>query len=389
MVIRIVKNNTPSPVVLSDLGGLTVPASGQLDLYLGNSLEELAQSDDLAIFIGDGTLTLNVGQDADIPFPRSLDIIRNIPQVCSTTHNDAKLNVVSTPRPTGTFFHATGRADHVHEGGDLSPRFGGGNHFYFRHTIYQHGQDIEDVFAPPGEFISGDHSGGLYSDYWINRMYFDVKTAENETHLYDGLLCWDIDTSEPAMVALTVDIVTIPCNFAPFAVAPGTGNAMLMGGYLAVPHPTGQGDFNLPFGQTEEQTPQDMNIFEFKPSLLQGTYSTPAFFTIEYNLTTHKYFNLLPRENPYDKSPNLDTGNPNIKRMTGNFFAIEIPVHNFVESFVLINNNPYMSIGSGDPISLGANTRIRATAKTIIDEHHRNSAWQIAMLLKMYRMRTI
>lgn len=72
---KILKNNTASPVVISDTG-VTIPASGQ---YLIPSVEDLlwASSSDAIVKISDSTLTVNDGTN-DLSISEGVDLIKGL-----------------------------------------------------------------------------------------------------------------------------------------------------------------------------------------------------------------------------------------------------------------------------------------------------------------------
>lgn len=72
---KILKNNTASPVVISDVGQ-TVPASGQISIQSADDLL-FAGSDDVITLIGDLTLTVNDGTN-DLSISEGIDLIKGL-----------------------------------------------------------------------------------------------------------------------------------------------------------------------------------------------------------------------------------------------------------------------------------------------------------------------
>lgn len=389
MAIRIVKNTTPSPVEIRDLS-VIVPASGQADLTaLGHDIPDLAQSTELIEHIASGELVLNVGKDEDETMVSAIDIIRNISQSFQSTP-DNKMVVISTPRYDNTTYYMASRQD---------AKVGGiGNCAYITmtHKPFEFG-DTEDEFSNVGKYIEEQGACQMpgytvFDKYWLNTMYVDLNTIDNETYLYDGGMSWVQEgTSVPhEMLALTVTAVPKVHDPTPYITTPGTGNATLLNGVMIVPHPTSQGEYTLPLGQTTDQTPQDINFVGTVPGSFSGKTEVPYFWSMDYDLTQKKWFNLLPVADPFDPFPNRDTGNVNIKRTFGNFFTFEMNMQTMVKDMLLLGDSAgYMPLGSPDVVRIGANIRIKVEMKTIVTAPLVNHDWTFAGYLKMYRETTI
>lgn len=383
MSIRIVKNQTPSPIGLDDLS-IIVPASGEYDLASKHSLITLAESEDLLNHIANGDLKLNTGDTADVePLSMAIDIIRNIPQRFSTTA-DSKMLVNATPKPHGTTFHMTSRTDGVASiSGDL---------LHIDHTVFQFGQDTQSVDQPCGTFVDNG-AGNQYSQYWLNTQLVEFDNLGNRAYIYDGGISWIglADNGAKGLVAVSVDAVPKVFDPEPYVATPGTGNSAIVDGYLVVPMPglTG-GTHNLPLGQTISQTPQPMDFVAVPPSIITGTWVDPVFWSIDYDLTEEKFFNLLPVNEPYAALHNLDTSDPNILRFVGNIFTAEVPLASFLKDLLLVgDSNGFFDLESTDPIEIGYGTVLRVDAKTIVNSFHSNVAWTMTAFFKTYRESTI
>jgi len=382
MVVRIVRNNTSNPIILHGLDGVTVPANDQTDLALSFTREQLAASDDLAVQLGNGNLTLMIDDEA-VAFPRSLDIIRDIPQIFRTTP-DNKLVVNSTPQPgTTTDFCLTSRTDSQPGQGDL---------LHIDHTVFMYGQEQQGIDRPCGLFMDNGGDNEL-STYWLNTKYLDFDVLGNRTFFYDGGVMWRglADNGISGLMALSMSAVSSIFDPTDYEVIPGTGNCAIVGGYLLVPMPglTG-GTHSLPIGQTIENTPQPINITGAAPMIMTGTYYAPTFWQVEYDLTEEKFFNLLPVENPYSERKDSNTGDPNIVRLFGNFFATEIPLMGFVRDFLVIGNSSnFFGVASPDATEIPHGVRIRLDCKTVVSTVHANVAWTLVGYIKTYRENTV
>jgi hypothetical protein len=378
--IRIVKNQTSNPVIISDLN-TTVSASGQADISRF-PLEQLAESSDLAIHLGNGNLLLNTGGSEDIVYPSSIDIIRNIPQTFKTT-GDNRLIVNSTPQPgTMTDFCLTSRTDSATDTvGDL---------MHIDHTVFQYGIDTQGINKPCGLFVDNGNTSEL-SKYWLNTKYLEFDVLGNRTFFYDGGIMWRglADNNVNGMIAVSLEAVSSVFDPSNYEVVPGTGNATLVDGYLLVPYAGGQ--YNLPVGRPSSQTPQPFKMTACTPMIMTGTYWAPAFWQVDYNLTEDKFFNLQPCEDLYAERRNTSTEDPNIIRVFGNLFNAEIPLMSFVKDFLVIgNSNSFFSVASPDATEIGHGIRIRMDCKTIVNSAiHPNVAWSLVGYIKTYREHTV
>lgn len=382
MVIRIVKNQTPSPVSLNDLS-VVVPASSEVDIgYHG--IVELSRSEDLLINMANGNLRLNVGNETDVgTLAEAIDVIRNIPQRFSTTA-DSKMLVNATPKPAGTTFHMTSRTDGVASvSGDL---------LHIDHTVFQFGQDTQGVDEPCGVFVDNG-AGNQYSQYWLNTQLVEFDNLGNRAYIYDGGISWKGlgDNGTNGLVSISVDAIPRVFDSVPYETTPGTGNSAIVNGYLMVPMPglTG-GTHNLPLGQTTDQTPQPFDFVAIPPSIISGTWIQPVFWSLDYDLAEEKFLNLLPVADPYSVVHNLDTGDPNIIRFVGNIFTAEVPLASFLKDLLLIGDSSgFFDLKSVDPIEIGYGTVLRVDAKTIVNNFHSNVKWTMTAFFKTYRESTI
>ena len=381
MVVRIVKNQTLNPITLGDLG-IIIPASGQVDLGLSCDSLELSNSDDLSIQLGNGNLLLNIG-DEDIPYPRSIDIIRNIPQQFKTT-TDQKLIVNATPQPgTMTDFVLTSRTD---------SQAGIGGLLHVDHTVFQYGQEEQSVSRPCGLFVDNGNENEL-SKYWLNTIYLDFDVLNNRTFFFDGGVMWRglADNGANGMMALNLEAVSSTFDAAAYETTPGAGNAALVDGYLLVPMPglTG-GTHDLPLGQPAEQTPQNIKMTGVAPMVMTGKYYSPAFWQFDYNVSDGTFFNLLPTEDPYTDTRDTTTSDPSVIRVYGNLFAAEIPLMAFVKDFLLIGNSSnFFGIASPDATEIPYGVRMKLDCKTIVYYPHTNVAWTLVGYIKTYREHTV
>lgn len=384
--IRIVKNTTPSPIPLDDLNEV-VPASGKIDLGANHTLVELAASTELANRLASGNLLLNVigmqDDDNNIGFPRSVDIIRQSTQQFQATY-DGKLIVAATPKPGNTTFHLTSRTD--------SSAGGTGDLLHIDHTVFQFGQDTQGIDQPCGLFV--DNGGGNeYSQYWLNTQYVDFDVLGNRTFIFSGGLAWtDLnDSGNSGLVSVTVDAVSCPFDPTPYEVTPGTGNSVISNGYLMVPMPglTG-GTHNLPLGQTPAQTPQPFMFTAVPPSVMDGTFAAPLFWSIDYDLVNEEFFNLLPLADPFNSVQNIDTGDPNIIRYVGHIFTLEVPLNTFVKDLLLIGESGgFFDLGVVDATEIGYGMKLRLDTKTIVNSVHVNVPWSLTSYIKTYRENTV
>ena len=372
MVVRIVRNNTASPIILSGLDGVTVPASGELDLGLSFDADRLATSDSLATHIASGDLSLIINGQV-IEYPRSADIIRNVAQYF-TVNKESKLMVQPTERPVDTYNVFTGCDDN-------------GNLIYVQHNVFQYGIDVQNELTPVGVFVD-DGLGTPTSTYWLNTKYIEFNTADNRTYMSKVIINWQIDPNACCGAqGVSVDIVSKSFSPAAYMVTPGTGNAVIVGGYLVIPYAGGMVD--LPFGQTEDQTPQNLNFQQCMPNMVRGEYYAPAFWSIDYNLLTKQYFNLLPNPTPYSLRQNTDSGVANTIRMVGNLFVTEVPLYTFIRNVTLLGQNGRHEIIHNDPHDVGANLRIRVRIKTYVNQDMPNRRWGCCAMVHSFREKAL
>lgn len=379
MVIRIVKNITSNPIYLADLD-CTIPVGGQLDLGATRGLGELAESNSLAISLGNGSLILNIGDDIDIPFPYSIDIIRNIPQAFKTTA-DRRLIVNATPQPgTMTDFCLTGRTDGAGETGDL---------MHIDHKVFQFGQEIQSISAPCGLFVDNGNTGNELSQYWLNTKYLEFNVLGNRTFFYDGGIKWEglSANGSNGLMSITLQAVNSVWDPTDYETVPGVGNAVIIDNYLMLPYPGG--NYNLPVGRSEIETPQPFKMTAVSPMVNTGKYWSPAFWQIDYNLITKVFFNLQPCGNPYAETRSTSVS-PGIVRIYGNIFTAEIPLMSFVKDFIVIGSaDNFFSIASPDATEIGYGIRIRMDCKTIVNSVHLNTPWAMVGFMKTYREKTV
>ena len=75
----IIKNYTADDVVIGDLGGVTIPANGSVDLQEEASREEIANSDDLLQLLAEGVDKYQVNDGSrDLSFSEGIDYVRRI-----------------------------------------------------------------------------------------------------------------------------------------------------------------------------------------------------------------------------------------------------------------------------------------------------------------------
>jgi hypothetical protein len=105
---KILKNNTASPVSISDVGGDTVPASGQLSIDPAN-YGKYSRSDDIISLLADNTLTYNDGS-SDLGLSDATNHLKDIfPSEISIQEEDVKTGghyqtqsfVIDVPAQTG------------------------------------------------------------------------------------------------------------------------------------------------------------------------------------------------------------------------------------------------------------------------------------------------
>lgn len=377
MVVRIVKNTTVDAIRLDDLSGITIPANDQIDLALSYSREELSASDNLAIYLGNGKLILNNGEE-DILFPHSLDIIRDVRQFFQTT-SDQKLLVSSSPKPGKTTFQLTSRIDGTANTNDR---------LHIAHTIFQFGQDTQGVDKRCGLFVDTGQ-GTEFSKYWLNSKYINFSVLGNRTYIFDGGLTWN-GISTVGLVGVNLDVVPISFNPVPYAVTPGQGNSFILNNYIVIPHPTNQGTHNMPIGQTDYQTPQDLYFAEVKPSITSGQYDVPLFWTIEYNFGSKKFQNLNINTDPYNPVQDTNSGKPNVAKMVGHLFTTEITLGSFIKDLLVTGDiQGYFNLNSTDPYELGYGFRLKLDTKTYVNDIYTNTRWNMAAYIKTYRELTV
>jgi len=380
MTLRIIKNKTAQTVYMKDIS-TTLSAYGEEELSARLGFRMLAESEDLARELGSGSVVLDLGDGVEIAFPRSIDILREWPQTFKTT-GDNRLIVNSTPQPgTMTDFCLTSRTDSASDSvGDL---------MHIDHTVFQFGVDTQGVNKSCGLFVDNGNTSEI-SKYWLNTKYLEFNVLGNRTFFYDGGVMWRglADNGVNGMMAVSLEAVNSVFNPGDYECTPGTGNAVLVDGYLLVPYAGGQ--YNLPVGQPAAQTPQPFKMTGVTPMVMTGTYWSPAFWQVDYNLTTQKFFNLQPCENPYAEKRSTDTGDANIIRIFGNLLTTEIPLMSFVKDFLVIgNSNNFFGVASPDATEIGHGIRIRMDCKTIINTIHPNVAWGLVGYMKTYREHTV
>ena len=125
------------------------------------------------------------------------------------------------------------------------------------------------------------------------------------------------------------------------------------------------------------------------PMVMTGTYWSPAFWQMDFDLVERKFFNLQPCENPYAERREIGIG-PNVIRVFGNIFTTEIPLMNFVKDFLVIGNSSnFFGVASPDATEIGHGTRIRLDCKTVVNSVHSNVPWTLVGYMKTYREHTI
>lgn len=322
-------------------------------------------------------LTAIVDSHVNTPLPSAET--RNVAVTNLMKGADNKLIVYPTPQPNSTDFVLSSLTDSAaNDNGDL---------LFMRHTVYQHGEDTEGIDQTCGLFVNNG-GGGEFSQYWLNSKYLDFYTISNRTFIINGGCSWYINCPEySGVVAVSLGAVTSVFDPTSYEVASGMGNAALVDGYLLVPMPglTG-GTHNLPIGTDASQLPQPMAFTEMTTVVLTGEYIEPAFWQIDYNRVTDEFFNLQPTADPYAVTRDLDTGDPTIRRIVGNLFAVEIPLVNFVKDLLLIgSSNGFFDLKSVDATELGYGIRARLDCKTIIGNGNVNVPWVLSGYLKSYR----
>jgi hypothetical protein len=382
MALRIIRNKTDHTIYMNDIS-TTLLAHGEEELSARLGLRMLSESDDLARELGAGNVVLDLGDDVEIGPPRSIDIVRQWPQYFKTTADD-KLIVNSTPQPGAmTDFCLTSRTDSQPGSGDL---------FHIDHTVFMYGQEQQSIDQPCGLFMNNGGTNEL-STYWLNTKYLEFDVLGNRTFFYDGGVMWRglADNGISGLMALSMSAVSSIFDPTDYEVVPGTGNCALVGGYLLVPMPglTG-GTHSLPIGQDIANTPQPLKMTGTAPMVLSGLYYAPAFWRVDYDLTEEKFFNLLPMENPYSERKDSNTGDSNIVRLFGNFFAAEIPLMGFVRDFLVIGNSSnFFGVASQDATEIPCGVRIRLDCKTVVSTVHANVAWTLVGYIKTYRENTV
>jgi len=379
MALRIIRNKTNQIVHMNDIS-TTLPSYGEEELSSRLGLQMLAESDDLAKELGSGNVVLDLGDGIEIAFPRSLDILRDYQQTFKTTA-DSRLIVNSTPQPgTMTDFCLTGRTDGAGESGDL---------MHIDHKVFQYGQEIQSISAPCGLFVDNGNTGNELSQYWLNSKYLEFDVLGNRTFFYDGGIKWEGLSANGAngLMSITLQAVNSVWDPTDYETVPGVGNAVIIDNYLMLPYPGG--NYNLPIGRSDVETPQPFKMTAICPMVNTGKYWSPAFWQIDYNLISKVFYNLQPCANPYAETRSTSVS-PSIIRIYGNIFTAEIPLMAFVKDFLVIGNaDNFFSIASPDATEIGYGIRIRMDCKTIVNSVHLNTPWAMVGFMKTYREKTV
>ena len=158
-----------------------------------------------------------------------------------------------------------------------------------------------------------------------------------------------------------------------------------------IPMPGGSGGtHSLPIGRGFDDTPQPFKFTGVAPMVMTGTFFSPAFWQVDFDLTERKFFNLLPTENPYAETRTLNTGDPNITRIFGNIMTTEIPLMAFVKDFLVIGDSSnFFCVASPDATEIPCGVKIRFDCKTIANAMHTNVSWSLVGYMKTYREHTI
>lgn len=127
----LLKNNTPNDIVLGDLCGVTVTASGSLQLDDLFSMHEISSSDDLLSLIASSSIVVNNGS-ADLNSSSAIRYI-SLHKHVNPTSPDGKEIIRSDTRPIGTqtYFTCVGdTVDGIGTGRDLSWDFSSNEDVY-------------------------------------------------------------------------------------------------------------------------------------------------------------------------------------------------------------------------------------------------------------------
>jgi hypothetical protein len=344
----------------------TITSTGEADIWAAN--EKVNQHLWAAkIVVNDGV--------ADILSPAAADRwLKNFVQTFQTTA-DQKLLVSPSPRPGNTTFQLTSRIDGT---------VGNNDRLHVAHTVFQYGQDTQGVDKRCGLFVDTGLSNE-FAKYWLNSKYINFSTLGNRTYIFDGGLTWNgIGTF--GLVGASLDVVPTPFNPVPYVVTPGSGNSFIVNGYIMLPHPTNQGTHNMPIGLVDYQTPQDLYFAEVKPSVISGLWSDPGFWNIEYNLVSKKFQNLSINPNPYGAEQDVNSNKPNVIKMVGNLFTVEITLASFIKDLLITGEiQGYFSLNSTDPYEIGYGLRLKLDTKTYVNDIYSNTRWNLAGFIKTYK----
>ena len=299
MGILIVKNNTSSDVILTDLRSFEVTASGTETLSDYFSVSEMANSGELLLAVADNTFTVNNGTEdltAAVGAKHCLGTYSDVNLLEELRDTSGKLRVHQTSRKIGLRITWTGAGDDQSD-----PHAVGG-----------------------GERFSMAVASGTVT------KYVDFNCVNNETWLHEGYLTWD----KCSMDLLTLEMVP---RVASYTVSSGT-NYNSYGGYMVIPA-AGDGIINI----TSDLTDANGGLV-YMPNDDEGNLPT-AFWDADWNTSTKQYENITPA--PYG------TGRYNI-------FIYEITFARFVNEVPFLANG-FIPLNSSDTDQLGHGMRLRMT----------------------------
>jgi len=323
-MIILAKNNTASEIVINDLGGQVIPASGEVDLALENQLYRIAGSDDLVEKISSGDITINDGQQ-DFNAADGVKYAVLHPTTIGPKDPSGKLRVHQTSRNAGlTTVWASAGDD------PTDPKNVGG-----------------------GTLLMLDHQLGQPQD---QEVYCDFNLMENETWLHEAILTWK-DAFLDCVTAAIVPRVT--------AVAPGTNTFYNIDPATGVIVPAaGDGVWDV----TADLTLHDGGLVEMVPE--EDTGNMPqAFWNADWDSATQRYINIAAAP--------LGDGKYNL-------FSAEFEMVRFFNKVILLGNG-FQSFESSDTDRLGAGMRLKVSWSTHQPDHVWQVAATVIMHRKQTR----
>jgi len=325
----IVTNNTASSVVIEDLNGFEITASGTENLTDYFTTYEISKSNSLINYVADVTFSINNGirdltsaEGVKFCLGEAYDIFIE----GEYRDRSGKLRVHQTSRKLGLRIMWTGVGD------DMSSitKVGGGEYLSFDYHI----GDTEPMVK-----------------------YIDFNIAENETWLHEGYLTWsngDMDTLSLSMVPRTVTVSGV-----------SGGDKTVYGGYMVIPTASGQGNYEIVNDLT---IPNNGLVYMPNNDLNEAPV---AYWDADYNLTTHKYENIRPNY--------TGTGRYNI-------FSYEVVLAQFVRQVPLLASG-FISLTSSDTDQMGQGMRLKMVADT--NDNTEDHDWSVACIMCLHRKKSV